>query len=140
MPTVKSYSNLLYEKSISQSISIAKLLCCFVSGITAPKRAKYGNVFSMLESPLFKLHITFKTIMSHVLGMRWHTALCSFIYSGRWQMVWAIVISFLYASSKSLGYYTSKHNFSSFILMGSKKFGIFSFRTDTIILWPFSAC
>lgn len=64
--------------------------------------------------------------------MRQCIALWSFICSGRRQISisWSEPQKFpsFYASSKSSGCHTSQHSFSSFILMGSKEFGIFSFR------------
>lgn len=61
LPTVNSDSRLLHEKSILQSIHIIKSFCYyFVFGISAKKSKANcsNNVFSMLESSLFKLHIT----------------------------------------------------------------------------------
>lgn len=93
-------------------------------------RTKYSLVFSLLESPLFKLNITFEMRMFQEQDSAEHCAPLHALEGDKQAFPGlSAVVSSLYASSRSLGCYTSKHSISSFILMGGKEFGVFRFRS-----------
>ena len=131
MSTVKSDSNLLYEKihfTINLNTKITLLFCFYIICQKEGPNAvmdflcwdfHYLSCIYFLIWKCFRRETVHSTLLLYVL---WKVANKHFFGLGH--------RNFLpfFASSKSLGCYTSKHSFFSFIFTGCKEFGIFRFR------------